>query len=782
MEQLKKTIVDNLYKSNFYEALTNIKKLEDEVGQTEEVFGFYYFLYDLMEWISSHKEDKSITQPTENKKIYFNKINERNDLDTSRTYVKLYIFLEENFRTFDRFTWFGKKEKSINLLNQALKENLNNLEAQFYILFCEEKTKECFEFLNDNTLDTKIVQKFLNKVYFQDDFLDDTKQLRTKYELDTSQSDFIYYAQKKDYKWLHNYFNDNKSEIYKDKYISFGKVYFELKKYDEAIKFYNNKENKKNSDYFILGECYEKKNKKQKAVECYKDYYTNFTSGYWKDGLEKLFKLKAYDEIKYILENIKSDFHNKEYKIFYEAKIFNIEKQYDDSINQLNDIFDSLSNHHKDLKKDIYLLYISNYYKKTIDMLSASYDRTIKSKDFELNYFGLNYNNLHVYIELEKYIKKLNIEYDNKYIEKTKYYKKLIHNKYLNLHQNIYYKMKKIDFKLTEDKELYYLSFFDDNDSINKRIEIYKKRVEEQPENPQHYLQLGKLHYNKASLTNKNFTQAVENLKKSIKLAQKYFINLNGEPELLLVEINGSTKEENKQLFDNSMKNFIFHNSYQKDTQTTFFDQILYKYQSFSINYLSSLANNYLYFASPDKLNDPFDVASESLEKQFDNLEINKVDFKTCSLSKNNSNKLMWSHYTNEHTGLCVGYKFLYLPSYVGKDEVKYKNTNLDEKDIFQSILDYWIVKSEDWEYEQEVRLLHYGDKEKIQYTFDINKAFKDNIIALRIDSITFGLKFQEDEIVKQIIKEIENKQNLKIKIFKTKSIEQNLVVEKVNL
>ncbi len=256
---------------------------------------------------------------------------------------------------------------------------------------------------------------------------------------------------------------------------------------------------------------------------------------------------------------------------------------------------------------------------------------------------------------------------------------------------------------------------------------IFKKRLEEDFENPYYHLELGKLYYYKKNATSQDYIEASKYFKKSINLAQNYFINLNGEPELLLVKINQSTKKENKQLFDNSMKNYIFHNSYEKNTSTIFFNQILYKYQHFSMNTLSSLANDYLYFSSPDKLNDPFDVASESLENQFNNLEINKINFKTCSLSQNRNNKLMWSHYTDEHTGLCVGYKILYLPSYVGKYEVEYKNVNLDEKDIFKSIIDYWTVKSEDWEYEQEVRLLHYGTKETIKYTFDFEKAFKDN-------------------------------------------------------
>ncbi len=240
-----------------------------------------------------------------------------------------------------------------------------------------------------------------------------------------------------------------------------------------------------------------------------------------------------------------------------------------------------------------------------------------------------------------------------------------------------------------------------------------------------------------------------------------------------------NSEQKKRKLFDKSIKDFIFYNSYQKDTRTTYFLQTLFKYQSFSINSLSSLSENYLYFANPEQLNDPFDVASESLEKQFKNLKLNKSDFKLCSLSQINNNKLMWAHYTNEHTGICVGYKFLYLPNYVGKSEVKYKNTNLNEKEIFNNILEYWIVKSEDWEYEKEVRLLHYGEKQKIHYTFDVDEAINKKIIALKIESITLGLKFKNKDILKPIILEIERKQDKKIQIFEANMIEQKLIIEK---
>lgn len=776
MEQLKKKIIDNLYRVNFYEALINLKELENNIGKCEEIFIFYYFIYDLMEWLSNHKKDKDIKDIKNKKKSYFNKINKKNK---SNTYIKLYEFLEDNFTTIEHFSWFDKKEKSLYLLNEAEKENSNNLEIKFYKLYAKKRIEECFLFLNNNQLNSKIVKKFLTKIWHSK-YIDESQQLRTQYSLE--RNDFIYYAQKEDYQWLYEYFNNNQEDKYKNKYISFGKVCFEYKKYDEAIDFYNDKEVKDNEEYYILAECYEKIEQMEKAIENYKNYYKDFQSSYWRKGIEKLFKLKAYPEIRNILEKEKSSL-NKEYKVFYEARILNIDKEYKNSIDKLNGYFDLSLKYDNNLKKDIYLLYISNYARYVIQQLKNDYYKVLKEKDFELNWYRLSYSNYSIYIEFEKYTKKLNIEFDNKYLKKSENYKKQIHDKYITLHQKLYKEIKEKNFKLTEDLELYYLSSFNDIISVNKRIEIYEQKTRKEPENPRYYLELANLYYKKAIESDKDFLQAKEKLNKSIELAQKYFVNLNGEPELLLIKINGSENGEyNKQLFDNTIKNYIFHNSYQKNVNTTFFNRIFYKYQNFSMNYLSSLTNNYLYFASPSKLNDPFDVASAPLERQFENLKLNKEDFKLYSLSKIKDNKLMWSHYANEHTGICVGYKFLYLPNYVGKEEIQYRNTNLDEKEIFRNILDYWIVKSEDWEYEQEVRLLHYGEQTKIEYTFDINQALKNNIIALNIDSITLGLKFKENKIIKQIAKEIEKQQKTKINIFITKIEKQKLIFEEINL
>lgn len=777
MEELKKAIIDNLYRTNFYEALKNIKQLEVNFPNKEEILFFYYYLYDLMSWVSKNKQDASYKKIQKSKNEYFKKIVQKNQNDTSQSYLQLYLFLKENFTKFDHFTWFKKYEKEKELLNHALQKDPNNLDAQFYLLFITKENKKCFDFLIENRLNIELVQKFLNSLWYKKEYLDNVQNLRGKYKLTTEQSELYYKAKKEDYEWLYDYFN--KDEERKNKYlhiITYGKVCFELKKYDEAIKYYEDKDDKNSNDFYTLGECYEKIDDRKKAIQCYKNYYNNSRSGYWKDGINKLFELHAYDEIKDILKKEKSSVHEVE-KTFFEAKILNIEKQYTNSINHLSGLTDKLQNHHDDLKKDIYFLYIQNNYELTLDDIEKSYQRIINEEDFEAD---VSYSNLSTFDEIKKYIKKLNIEYKNEFRKEAKSYLDKIHKLYIKKIRMIYKESKKQNIKLSDDRKLYYLPAFKNTKAIEERIDIFKNKNKIEPENPKYFLELGKLEYEKSKKTDKKYKKAVKSLEKSIELADKYFVNLGGAAELLLVKIKTSKKEK-KSYFDKSIKDYLFYNSFQKDIYTIFFEQTLYKYQSFSLNALSSLSENYLYFSTPEQLNDPFDVASESLEKQFKNLKLNKSDFKLCSLSQINDNKLMWSHYTQEYSGICVGYKFLYLPSYVGKSKVKYQNTNLAEKDIFNDILDYWTVKSEDWEYEQEVRLLHYGDEQKIHYTFDVSEAIEKNIIALQIESITFGLKFQHEASIKPIILEIEKKQKRKINLFKANQSKQKLVLEKLN-
>lgn len=91
-----------------------------------------------------------------------------------------------------------------------------------------------------------------------------------------------------------------------------------------------------------------------------------------------------------------------------------------------------------------------------------------------------------------------------------------------------------------------------------------------------------------------------------------------------------------------------------------------------------------------------------------------------CSFTLDNSNSLMWSHYTNNHKGICVEYedsfsKFLISNTdFVGSDSVSYSeipptvDIAKDQKTIINKML---FNKQIEWKYEQEHRIVIWSKK-----------------------------------------------------------------------
>ena len=89
-----------------------------------------------------------------------------------------------------------------------------------------------------------------------------------------------------------------------------------------------------------------------------------------------------------------------------------------------------------------------------------------------------------------------------------------------------------------------------------------------------------------------------------------------------------------------------------------------------------------------------------------------------CSLSKVNDSLLMWSHYANNHKGVCVELNMAHVVNYVDGRcgrvvnnvglEVQYKDI-VQKPDYFQNHQNYHeyqiSTKAKDWEYEHEWRL-----------------------------------------------------------------------------
>lgn len=100
----------------------------------------------------------------------------------------------------------------------------------------------------------------------------------------------------------------------------------------------------------------------------------------------------------------------------------------------------------------------------------------------------------------------------------------------------------------------------------------------------------------------------------------------------------------------------------------------LYKYRTVNENGLRIISHNEVFYASPSMFNDPYELEFNVSIKQKPNSTANRVAIESLrpkieanikgafhktigflSLSALNNQILMWSHYSNKHTGFCVG-------------------------------------------------------------------------------------------------------------------------------
>jgi hypothetical protein len=125
-------------------------------------------------------------------------------------------------------------------------------------------------------------------------------------------------------------------------------------------------------------------------------------------------------------------------------------------------------------------------------------------------------------------------------------------------------------------------------------------------------------------------------------------------------------------------------------------NDIVYKYSSYDIGVNNILLNKTLKFSHPSTFNDPFDCNEKLLKLGFteDGLksffneyktnlpkehwemlweqmnDMNMVEefnknyrdnFKISCFSARSDEVLMWSHYANKHSGVCIGFDFPYV-------------------------------------------------------------------------------------------------------------------------
>jgi len=212
---------------------------------------------------------------------------------------------------------------------------------------------------------------------------------------------------------------------------------------------------------------------------------------------------------------------------------------------------------------------------------------------------------------------------------------------------------------------------------------------------------------------------------------------------------------------------------------------VFYQYARFDIALDEILLKQSLKFSDPTTFNDPFDcnekllkikcdqkIVSETfsnlsaklsrqekreLKRRLENpnnqsriLKQKRKEYKLSCFSETYDEILMWSHYANKHTGICIGFdlphkyedKFILSP-------VRYLNEikELDCTTNVHRVILYWLTtKSIRWDYEKEIRAISRCGNQKSEHEY-INYESK------YVKEIIFGCNVPEKNIEAAILK-----------------------------
>lgn len=244
-------------------------------------------------------------------------------------------------------------------------------------------------------------------------------------------------------------------------------------------------------------------------------------------------------------------------------------------------------------------------------------------------------------------------------------------------------------------------------------------------------------------------------------------------------------------------------------------NSILHKYYRIDERFKKLLENNEIWFSDPFDFNDPYDcnlvvdsnntyeeifnhladirvrreaelkkrgwdLSDQHIEQTADywsknpdklkeylkNNQLSELQNKgiTC-FSKSDDILLMWSHYADSHKGVCLTFDiekdrdFFWLPYIVEYPDTYPKINFVREKDRHKRYKHILAMKSRDWEYEQEIRVVR-DKREQADYRGNI-KFKKEALIELK-----FGYK-TDDKVIQEIKKLIEQLEYSNLRLYK---------------
>ena len=466
------------------------------------------------------------------------------------------------------------------------------------------------------------------------------------------------------------------------------------------------------------------------------------------DGNELFYEDKIDNLIEFLNKNIKNNIGKEK---AYKCKAFLLYKnnQYKESIKYFREIINVPR-----YRKYIYLFYL---YIALCEYNLYKHEEALEYYNIAISeYEKSNNNNNYNYIILHS-SKANTLQNLGRYDEAIEEYNKVINNMDINeskydVFNNKGYYLQKLG-KLEEALETY-------NDSINdcENYEAYCYKT----------ILLEKLKKDNSEIEN-SFNKFLDIINNN--LSNKNFQRSYDIFSLILLIKNRLNKKSYEEIIDKMLTN-DFSIKIKCDIEN------LYNYTSININTIKSILNEQLWLSHTNSFNDPVDPSIKQFKKYKEDYNYLLDSIKVGCLTTKNDNTLMWSHYADKHIGICIEYDIgkIYEKDNLIINKVNYNipiitnksivDNEILEIDNIKRLIELFSIKSEDWKYEKEYRILYYDKERK-----------KDGIlIDCPIKSISFGTETSEDD--KNLIYEIvKNKKGNQIE-FKEAKFKQDKLFE----
>ncbi len=175
----------------------------------------------------------------------------------------------------------------------------------------------------------------------------------------------------------------------------------------------------------------------------------------------------------------------------------------------------------------------------------------------------------------------------------------------------------------------------------------------------------------------------------------------------------------------------------------------LYNYHKIDINLLKSLHKQGNWYSRVEKLNDPYELfLNDNTDTQVYNRF--KKAILVCSFSKNRNEILMWSHYADNHKGVCLEWEINEKEKKDSLFEINYNNEIIALNEIELTQTGHLSLNVETngkflnqkftmWSYEEEIRF--------IRIEKDLTQTGSYANFPGKLSAIYFGKNSNEDDI-----------------------------------